>query len=102
MSVLYSTFKSLQSNRKCASSKNLQLNGVITQEKKSSEIPRSPKLPNAPKIQRDIVSVLPTKDARYEGKKTLVLDLDETLVHSSFQRSNNRPDISLPVTIDKK
>ena len=34
-----------------------------------------------------------------KGKKTLVLDLDETLVHSSFQEIDN-PDIVQPVDID--
>lgn len=33
---------------------------------------------------------------RTQGKKTLVLDLDETLVHSSFEELDN-PDILLPV-----
>lgn len=33
------------------------------------------------------------------GKKTLVLDLDETLVHSSFKPIDN-PDIILPVEIE--
>ena len=33
------------------------------------------------------------------GRKTLVLDLDETLVHSSFKPVEN-PDITLPVEID--
>jgi len=33
------------------------------------------------------------------GKKTLVLDLDETLVHSSFKAVEN-PDIVLPVEIE--
>ena len=33
------------------------------------------------------------------GKKTLVLDLDETLVHSSFKPIDS-PDIVLPVEIE--
>lgn len=33
------------------------------------------------------------------GKKTLILDLDETLVHSSFKPIEN-PDIILPVEIE--
>lgn len=33
------------------------------------------------------------------GKKTLILDLDETLVHSSFKPIDN-PDIVLPVEIE--
>ena len=35
------------------------------------------------------------------GKKTLILDLDETLVHSSFKPVPN-PDIVLPVEIEGK
>ncbi|PCI31043.1 hypothetical protein COB52_00470 [Candidatus Kaiserbacteria bacterium] len=38
----------------------------------------------------------PQKDI---GKKTLVLDLDETLVHSSFQPVEN-PDYIVPVEIE--
>ena len=34
-----------------------------------------------------------------KGRKTLVLDLDETLVHSSFKPPKN-PDIVLPVDIE--
>lgn len=36
---------------------------------------------------------------RDRGKKTLVLDLDETLVHSSFTPID-KPDIVQPVEID--
>lgn len=34
-----------------------------------------------------------------KGKKTLILDLDETLVHSSF-KAPQRPDIILPIEIE--
>jgi carboxy-terminal domain RNA polymerase II polypeptide A small phosphatase len=35
------------------------------------------------------------------GKKTLILDLDETLVHSSFKpHENHAADIELPVEVD--
>ena len=37
----------------------------------------------------------------HRGKKTLILDLDETLVHSSFKPVPN-PDIILPVEIEGK
>jgi len=36
---------------------------------------------------------------RYRGWKTLVLDLDETLVHSQFNQIKN-PDYIIPVNID--
>jgi RNA polymerase II subunit A small phosphatase-like protein len=45
--------------------------------------------------------LLPIQSERDRGKKTLVLDLDETLVHSSFKPVDN-PDITLPVEIDGK
>jgi len=35
-----------------------------------------------------------------ENKKTLVLDLDETLVHSSFDKVEN-PDVKIPITIEE-
>jgi RNA polymerase II subunit A small phosphatase-like protein len=44
---------------------------------------------------------LPPQNDRDKGKKTLVLDLDETLVHSSFKPIDN-PDIVQPVDIDGK
>lgn len=42
---------------------------------------------------------LPPLAPEKQGKKTLILDLDETLVHSSFKPPEN-PDIVLPVEID--
>jgi RNA polymerase II subunit A small phosphatase-like protein len=39
---------------------------------------------------------LPAQGERSRGRKTLVLDLDETLVHSAFQPVDN-VDIVLPV-----
>ena len=38
---------------------------------------------------------------KHKNKKTLVLDLDETLVHSSF-KPPEQPDIVLPVEIEDK
>jgi RNA polymerase II subunit A small phosphatase-like protein len=40
-------------------------------------------------------------DEQDRGKKTLVLDLDETLVHSSFRPVPN-PDFVIPVEIEGK
>lgn len=45
--------------------------------------------------------LLPPQSPRSRGKKTLILDLDETLVHSSF-RAPAEPCIVLPVEIDDK
>jgi len=44
--------------------------------------------------------LLPPKEPRFEGKKCLVLDLDETLVHSSF-KPIPKPDFIIPVEIDR-
>mmetsp|Transcript_39869 Transcript_39869/g.55395 ORF Transcript_39869/g.55395 Transcript_39869/m.55395 type:complete len:340 (-) Transcript_39869:296-1315(-) len=46
-------------------------------------------------------AVCPPKQPRDFSKKTLVLDLDETLVHSSFKPVNNA-DYIIPVEIDNK
>jgi hypothetical protein len=45
--------------------------------------------------------VLPPMDPRDKGKKCLVLDLDETLVHSSFKPVPNA-DYIIPVEIENK
>lgn len=44
--------------------------------------------------------LLPPLMPKYEGKKCLVLDLDETLVHSSF-KPIPKPDFIIPVEIDR-
>ena len=41
---------------------------------------------------------LPPQFGKYKGRKTLVLDLDETLVHSTFQ-DEGHTDIDLPVAL---
>ncbi|MEW5302483.1 MAG: hypothetical protein WDW36_005264 [Sanguina aurantia] len=55
--------------------------------------------PTAPKYSRE--AVIGPKRADDIHKKTLVLDLDETLVHSSFKPIPN-PDYIIPVEIDGK
>jgi RNA polymerase II subunit A small phosphatase-like protein len=55
-------------------------------------------VPRAPHTGRPF---LPPPQERDYGKKTLVLDLDETLVHSSFKSVPN-PDYVIPVEIDGK
>ena len=42
--------------------------------------------------------ILPKQADAVKGRKTLILDLDETLVHSSFQPVEN-VDIVLPVNL---
>jgi TFIIF-interacting CTD phosphatase-like protein len=46
--------------------------------------------------------ILPPQSSDKKGKKTLILDLDETLVHSAFKPFNQRSDILLNVELDKK
>ena len=45
--------------------------------------------------------LLPPKEKKYENKKTLILDLDETLVHSSFSPVASY-DVKLHITYKKK
>ena len=46
---------------------------------------------------------LPPLNILNQNKKTLVLDLDETLIHSYFdQKPPRKPDISFDIFIDKK
>lgn len=45
--------------------------------------------------------LLPPQNPRSRGKKCLILDLDETLVHSAFARVEN-PDYLLSVKLDQK
>jgi Dullard-like phosphatase family protein len=45
------------------------------------------------------ITLLPSQALELSGRKTLVLDLDETLVHSSFQKPG-RYDLVVPVEID--
>lgn len=51
---------------------------------------------NVVELRKSVIPPLAPEDA---GKKCLVLDLDETLVHSSFKPTTN-PDYIIPVDID--
>eukprot|EP00792_Barthelona_sp_PAP020_P005794 TRINITY_DN2803_c0_g2_i2.p1 TRINITY_DN2803_c0_g2~~TRINITY_DN2803_c0_g2_i2.p1 ORF type:complete len:202 (+),score=58.59 TRINITY_DN2803_c0_g2_i2:411-1016(+) len=51
-------------------------------------------------IQPAIVPLLPQIKTQNSQKKTLVLDLDETLVHSSFKPQTLKADYVLPIQID--
>ena len=48
-----------------------------------------------------IPHLLPSKTSKFEGKKTLVLDLDETLIHANFEEFEKGSDIKISVRIDK-
>lgn len=66
-----------------------------------AEGPPSPRplyIPPAPHVGKPFI---PPQVEGDRGKKTLVLDLDETLVHSSFKPVPN-PDYVIPVEIDGK
>ncbi|KAK9828583.1 hypothetical protein WJX72_000867 [[Myrmecia] bisecta] len=60
---------------------------------------RPPHPPTPPKFTGE--AVIGPLEAEYKGKKCLVLDLDETLVHSSFKPIPN-PDYIIPVEIEGK
>lgn len=45
--------------------------------------------------------LLGPQSPEFQGRKTLILDLDETLVHSSF-KPTKKPDIVIPIEIDGK
>jgi RNA polymerase II subunit A small phosphatase-like protein len=47
--------------------------------------------------QGQSLALLPPLSEKYKGKKTLVLDLDETLIHSSPQKIPNA-DLIVPVS----
>ena len=64
----------------------------------SPSTPRPLYIPPAPHVGKPFIPPLLERDI---GKKTLVLDLDETLVHSSFKPVPN-PDYIIPVEIDGK
>mmetsp|Transcript_186 Transcript_186/g.477 ORF Transcript_186/g.477 Transcript_186/m.477 type:complete len:321 (-) Transcript_186:248-1210(-) len=46
-----------------------------------------------------MTALLPPQEERFKGRKLLILDLDETLVHSSF-RPIDKPDISLSIEMN--
>ncbi len=48
-----------------------------------------------------IEAIIPPQSLSSRGKKTLVLDLDETLVHSTFKQIEN-PDVFLEVMVDDR
>lgn len=63
----------------------------------SKAIPYKKRGPLLPKCT--LTSLLPLKSPEHTDKMTLVLDLDETLVHSSF-KPVKRPDYVIPVEIN--
>lgn len=75
-----------------------KLNSIITQSDSTCKTSNHPFLKYVEKIgPRE--PFLGEQSAKDKGKKTLVLDLDETLVHSSFQPIRN-PDIVMPIEVE--
>ena len=56
---------------------------------------------NTNDINDNGLPILPPQSANHEGKKTLVLDLDETLVHSTFQ-TPSQFDFTITVEIESR
>jgi vacuolar-type H+-ATPase subunit E/Vma4 len=80
--------------------KSAKLGSMITQVEKGASQPQvqaSDDIPGDFFVEDEIVIGPQRKSDR--GKKTLALDLDETLVHSSFQPVEEA-DLVLPVEID--
>ncbi|EME29598.1 Carboxy-terminal domain RNA polymerase II polypeptide A small phosphatase 2 [Galdieria sulphuraria] len=57
------------------------------------------RLASLPLLKRRSSTLLPIQSERMKGRKTLVLDLDETLVHSSFDDSKHESDFTLNLDI---
>ena len=57
---------------------------------------------NSPNIRYLDLKLLPPQPYRKSGKKTLLIDLDETLVHSAFMPFRQKSDITLNVELDVK
>lgn len=56
-----------------------------------------------PDSNQDLRQLLPIISDEYEGKKTLVLDLDETLVHAKFtEKVSGNPDHFFQITLNQK
>ncbi|KAK4524385.1 hypothetical protein GAYE_SCF03G2285 [Galdieria yellowstonensis] len=57
------------------------------------------RLASLPLLKRRSSTLLPVQSETMKGRKTLVLDLDETLVHSSFDDSKHEADFTLNLDI---
>lgn len=57
---------------------------LVTQAGDDAASSKAPQVAKNPRVSGNHQPLLPPKEPRFEGYKTLVLDLDETLVHSSF------------------
>ncbi|KAK6539414.1 hypothetical protein TWF694_009639 [Orbilia ellipsospora] len=78
--------------------------GSLDQDAGAAEIGMHPvPVPADPLLPGDDAKskwLLPPIAPEHQGKKCLVLDLDETLVHSSFRQLLQQPDFTIPVEIE--
>lgn len=56
-----------------------------------------------PEENCDLQQLIPPQNKKYKGKKTLVIDLDETLVHSKFTENvEQKPDHSFKIQLNNE
>jgi TFIIF-interacting CTD phosphatase-like protein len=68
----------------------------------SSSVAPSNRIYSSNGVRSGGLKFLPDKPRDKQGKKTLILDLDETLVHSAFKPFGARSDILLNVELERK
>ena len=74
-----------------------ETDSVIVGTRKNSETKPVPKpIAMTKTIRAGRSFLIPPQSEKYRGKKTLILDLDETLLHSSTTRCEN-PDLVITV-----
>ncbi|ESL05424.1 hypothetical protein TRSC58_06929 [Trypanosoma rangeli SC58] len=78
------------------SEKKLPLHDFVTRRKKIKNMPTN----TSPVIAKNHPSLLPPKLPLHNGKKTLILDLDETLVHSSLTYQPRHHDLVLSIPVN--
>lgn len=80
-----------------------QRNSLFTQKNSQSSSISFKKLsPTSKAFHSSFTKFLPKKSKKNVNKKTLLLDLDETLVHSSFELSKRPPDITLTLKKERR
>ncbi|RNF12657.1 nuclear lim interactor-interacting factor-like protein [Trypanosoma rangeli] len=90
-----SNSNTVSSSGSTESEKKLPLHDFVTRRKKIKNMPTN----TSPVIAKNHPSLLPPKLPLHEGKKTLILDLDETLVHSSLVQQARHHDLVLNIPV---